>query len=221
MVHRSPGIIQKGGIMARPQNSNIDWIAVETAYRANIKSLKVIGAEYGVSDAGIIKRAKRDGWERDLAAKIRQKAEAKVSAAAVSELVSAQKAVSEKEVIEANAQVQTDIILSHRTDVVRTRRLTMTLLEELEVATSDNELLRDLSRLMYSPDKNGVDKLNELYNKIIAMPGRVDSMKKLADTLKTLIALEREAFGIDAGKKEDGGAEAFLKRLAGANVDLS
>ena len=57
---------------------DIDWEAVEFHYRAGIRSLKSIGAEFGVSDAGILKRAKRDGWSRDLAAKIRAKADSMV-----------------------------------------------------------------------------------------------------------------------------------------------
>lgn len=77
---------------------SIDWESVEGAYRAGIRSLKDIGAEFGVSDAGIIKRAKRDGWARNLAAKIAARAEAKVSAAVVSDLVSAQRAFNEERI---------------------------------------------------------------------------------------------------------------------------
>lgn len=49
---------------SKPVKTEIDWAAVELHYRANLRSLKDIGKEYGVSDAGIIKRAKRDGWTR-------------------------------------------------------------------------------------------------------------------------------------------------------------
>lgn len=42
----------------------IDWDAIEPHYRAGIRSLKDIGAEFEVSDAAIIKHAKRDGWVR-------------------------------------------------------------------------------------------------------------------------------------------------------------
>lgn len=199
----------------------ICWGAIEKDYRAGIKSLRTIAGEHGVTEGAIRKRAKRDGWERDLAPKIKAKAEDLVRKATVRNMVRTETAMSERVLIEVNAQVQTDIILTHRTDIQRSRTLTMKLLEELEIATGDNDLLRQLGDLMYSPDKNGVDKLNELYNKIIAMPGRVDSMKKLADTLKTLIALEREAFGIDEKKGEENGPESFLKRLAASNVDLS
>ena len=46
------------------KSASIDWNAVELEYRAGIRSLRAIGAQFGVSDAGIIKRAKRDSWVR-------------------------------------------------------------------------------------------------------------------------------------------------------------
>jgi hypothetical protein len=200
--------------MASPKKE-IDWIAVEVAYRANLLSLKAIGAEFGVSDAGILKRAKRDGWTRDLAAKIRQKAEAKVSAAAVSAEVSALTRVTETQVIEANAQLQSDIVLSHRKDIQRARKVTMNLLSELEHQTDNLDLYAQLAELLSSPDEKGADKRNELFNKVISLSGRSSTMKTLADSLKSLIALEREAFGVD--QKDNGsenGVEAVLKRIA-------
>jgi hypothetical protein len=209
--------------MTVAEKSNINWSGVELAYRANIKSLKAIGSEFGLSDAGVFKRAKRDGWTRDLGAKIRAKAEAKVRAATVNAEVSAKTRVSENQVIEACAEMQKDAVLSHRADIQRSRRLAMLLLEELELATTNNDMLRRLSELMLAPDKNGMDKLHDQYLRIIAMPGRVDSLKKLSETLRTLIVLEREAFGIDA--KDDRGMgsaiESVIKRVTDARRDAA
>ena len=50
----------------RTKRKAIDWESVEMQYRAGIRSLRDIGAEFGVSDVAIIKRAKRDEWTRDL-----------------------------------------------------------------------------------------------------------------------------------------------------------
>ena len=44
---------------------SIDWIAIEGAFRAGSKSLRAIGADHGVSEGAIRKRAKRGGWLRD------------------------------------------------------------------------------------------------------------------------------------------------------------
>lgn len=178
------------------ERKSIDWEAVEIQYRAGIRSLKDIGSEFGVSDAGILKRAKRDGWVRDLKSKIKAKADAKVSASLVSGEVSAQTKVAEATVIEAESTVQARIRLTHRTDINRARTLVMSLLGEVESQTADLDLFEQLGDILRSEDDKGQDKRNDIYQKVISSAGRIDGMKKLADSLKTLITLEREAYGL-------------------------
>ena len=90
----------------------IDWEAIERDYRAGVRSLREMGDAYGVTHGAIRKRALRDGWVRDLGAKIRAKAESLVSADAVSDPVSmdTKKAI-EREIVEVNAQLQASKIL--------------------------------------------------------------------------------------------------------------
>lgn len=189
---------------------DVDWEAVEIQYRAGIRSLKDIGAEFDVSDAGILKRAKRDGWVRDLKAKIQAKADAKVSALMVSGEVSAQTKLAESAVIEAESTNQAHIRISHRKDIGRSRSLAMSLLDELERGTFTQDLFEELGELVIGPPIHGGDpsdkaaerrrlKLQEAFDKAMSLPSRVGSMKALADTIKTLIALEREAHGITGG----------------------
>ena len=40
-------------------------------------------------------------------------------------------------------------------------------------------------------------KLNDLYQKIISLPGRAKTMKDLGESLRVLVTLERQAFGLD------------------------
>lgn len=65
-----------------------DWERIELDYRAGVKTLRQIAGEHGTTHTSIGKRAKRDGWERDLAAKIQAKADVLVSKSAVSKQVS-------------------------------------------------------------------------------------------------------------------------------------
>ena len=201
----------------------IDWEAVEIQYRAGIRSLKDIGAEFGVSDAGILKRVKRDGWTRDLKAKIQAKADAKVSASLVSGEVSARTKLAESQVIEAEATTQATIRLTQRADIARSRRLAMSLLSELEATTGNIELFEELVVFLRDEDEKGQDKRNDLYNKVISMSGRVSNMKSLADTLKTLVTLEREAYGITEGGEpppgSPGGKGEFTFRLIRPTAD--
>lgn len=199
----------------KAEKKAVEWDLVEVDYRAGIKSLKLMGTEYGVSDAGILKKAKKEGWVRDLGAKIRQKAADKVSAAAVSAEVSIQTRARESEIVEANATLQSDIILGHRRDIQRSRRLTMTLLNELEAQTDNQDLLEQLREALYSPNENGVDKRDELFRKVIGLSSRSSTMKTLADSLKVLVAMEREAFGVDEDETKGGSAvDEVIKKVA-------
>lgn len=157
--------------MAAPKK-DIDWEGVELHYRAGLRTLKDIGSEYGVSDAAIIKRAKRDGWERDLKAKIQAKAEAKVSASLVSAEVSKEARANERVVIEAAATAIARVKLEHRARISRHVELLDKLHGELEQETGE-------------------------------LSSRVDLAKKISDTLKTLIGLERDAFDIVTPTKVD------------------
>ncbi|MCC6200853.1 MAG: hypothetical protein IT466_08785 [Moraxellaceae bacterium] len=198
--------------------SVVDWEKIESLYRAGVKSTREIAVDMGVSHTAINKRAKNESWDRDLSAKVRAKADAKVSKAMVSSEVSTVSKVTEKLIIEVEAEIQSRIRLDHRKDIGRSRTLAMRLLEELEQQTAQVPELAALGQLMYSPDDKGVDKLNELYQKIISLPGRTKTMTDLSNTLKTLIGLERQAFGLDtAPPSANDPFTAMLNRISQSN----
>lgn len=184
----------------KPENIAPDWERIELDYRAGIKTLRQIAAEHGISHGAINKRAKRDGWERDLSAKIHAKADALVSKAAVSTPVSMETKVAERQVIEANAQGIAEVLLGQRRDIQRAKTIAMRLLDELELqAGRENvELLEALGDLLRDEDEHGRDKLNDLYQRIISLPERAKTMKALADSLRVCVDMQRQAFGLDA-----------------------
>lgn len=190
----------------------VDWEAMEADWRAGIKSVLQLSKEHGVSRAAILKHWGKLGVERDLAAKIHAKAEALVTQAAVTESVTPATRATETAIVQANAEMQAATILAHRSDIRRSRSLAMSMLSELEAQTGEAVLFEQLGELLRREDDKGVDRLNDLYRKVISLPGRVDSMKKLSDTLKTLIGLEREAFGIEGGSG-GGGDDANVTRV--------
>ena len=193
----------------------IDWERLEIHYRAGVRSLKDIGTEFGVSDAAIIKRAKRDSWVRDLKAKINAKADAKVSAAMVSAEVSAQTKITENLRIEVESEVQARVRLDQRKDIQRNRKLVMSLLAELESQTDPEILiaLQELGDLMRREDDKGQDKLNDLYHKVISLSSRVKTVKDLSESMRVLVGLERQAFGLD--DKDNAPTDALTTLLHG------
>lgn len=194
---------------------DIDWESVAIEYRAGIRSLKDIGTQFGVSDAGIIKRAKRDGWVRDLKAKIQAKAEAKVRAALVSEVVSPQTKLAEVQVIEIESDVQARIQLRHRKDIGRGRDIAIKMFVELEQMCDKNELLHELAEIVAAGDQAS-DRQIEVFRKVIGLTSRVGSIKQLVETMKNLIAMERDAFGLNAENEKNTGktVEDILAELS-------
>ncbi|WP_310637552.1 hypothetical protein [Delftia acidovorans] len=194
-----------------------DWERIELDYRAGIKTLRQIADENGITHGAINKRAKRDGWERDLGVKIQAKADALVSKAAVSSEVSTDTKVRERAVIDANAQAVADVRLAHRRDIQRARRVTNTLLDELEKQTDPDTLLLlgELGEMLRKPDDNGQDRLNDLYHKVISLSERSKTMKTLAESLQKLVDMERTAFGMDK-LSEKGDEPGALKQMTDA-----
>lgn len=161
--------------MAEPRKQ-IDWEKVEAEYRAGIKSLREIGAEFGVSHVAVDKKAKRQGWVRDLSAKIKAKADALVNRAGVNRAVNG---ASENDIVDSNAQAILNVRLSHRANIRKTKCLVERLLDEVDGANTEGEARGSKERL--------------------SIPQRVDCVRKLTDSTKTLIGLEREAWGIGTG----------------------
>lgn len=184
---------------AAPKNHPIDWEAIEREYRTGGPSARELAFRYGVSHTAINKRAEKEGWTKDLRAKIKAKADAEVSRRTVSTRVSKVSKIAEKQIVEANAEVIVQARLAHRTDIGRARRIVMTLLSELEAVcgVENASLLAELGDMMRNPDDHGQDKFNDLYRKLVSLPGRAKTMKDLGDSLKTMIGLEREAFSMN------------------------
>lgn len=179
-----------------PEKRPIDWEAVEIAYCAGVLTLRQIAEEHGPSPAGIMKRAKKGGWTRDLNAKIQAKADELVNKALVNKAVNS---VSEKQVVETTAQVMADTILNQRSDVQAGMRIVACLMSELTAicGPEKSQELEKLGELMRSENDNGVDKLNDLYRLVISLPERSKTAKTLTEALRNLIELQRKILKLD------------------------
>ncbi|TJZ66816.1 hypothetical protein [Chitiniphilus eburneus] len=183
-----------------------DWEAIERDYRAGIKTLRQIAEEHGITHGTVTRRAGRDGWTRDLSAKIAARAEALVSAQAVPGAAE-ESGIAEREIVEANANAIVAVRLAHRRDIGRSRELVSRLFAELEPLCGADTvaLLAQLGEMMRAPDERDRDPLNDLYHKIISLPERIKTMKVLSDLLAKVVDMERQAFNLDANAIEEEG----------------
>lgn len=206
----------------KAKRSAADWEAIERDYRAGSKSLREIAAEHGITHPAIRKRAERDGWARDLKAKVEARASALVSAAQVSAEVPAETKITEALTVEVAAQARARIEITHRRDIGRARELANKLLLELEQQTDG---LATFEQLLDALAEDGEGdkaadrrkRLTEQWQKAMSLGSRVDTARKLAETLKVLIDKEREAFGMKSAVDDAAGALTVLvQKFAGA-----
>ena len=178
------------------ERKHVDWESVERDYSAGLLSLREIAAKYGVDESGIRYKAKRNGWTRDLSKKIEQRTEDKLRKDLLRSELRSENTISEKEVIEANAQAIVNIKLGHRTSIKKVNSLVESLLDEIET-------------------------LNESKS-VENLPMRVDVTKKLMDTLKTSIDKERQAFGIvDVPTPTENAITELVKVCQGNSVSIT
>lgn len=178
----------------RPQ---VDWESVEREYRAGLRSLRDIAAEYGCTEGAIRKKAKLQEWERDISAKVAAKADALVRKQEVRNEVRAESAISEREQINASAQMMADKVLGQREDIKRARTIVQRLWEIVDVELNHPEQFAAVGDLLRCEDDFGQDKLNDLYRAAIGLPQQIKNVKLLADAIKVLIELERRVLKLD------------------------
>lgn len=167
---------------------SVDWEAVETAYCAGIIPLRQIAAMHGITHGAINKRAKREGWIRDLSHKIDKRAKAIVLSAVakagiqtgiqktvskdldtiISEIEANKKAKTEKNIVESAATLSAAVQIAHRGEISELRRKAGAFRERLD--EEDAPLKEQL----------------QMFTQLVGAYGQV-------------IRLEREAYGIDKG----------------------
>lgn len=179
----------------KSDRSKADWETIEREYRAGQLSIREIERQFGVSDTAIKKRAKKHGWSRDLAARVRQKAEEKlaVEAAGGSGNVDAQ------EIVEKAAERAAEVVREHRTDIKAARILVQRLLGELLAATSHPG---EMEAMIETDTAGGRDqKRRNALMRAVSLPSRAGVIRDLSAALKNLIPLERQAFSLDDKEK--------------------
>ena len=179
-----------------------DWEAIERDYRTGRFTLRELEAKHGPSYAEISRRAKKQGWTKDLREVIKQATDAAVLRETVTE---AQKNVTEAVLVAAELNKQ--VILKHRGDIERTNALAMAMLAELQLATHNQDQIQELfEKVTEDVSGQALATAQAQFKDFMRVHSRVSSVHKLADTLAKLQTMERKAFGI--GEDGDKPAEA-------------
>ncbi|MFU2327746.1 hypothetical protein [Pseudomonas sp. NFX98] len=90
-----------------------DWEAIERAYRAGSLSIRAIGELHGANHATILKRAKKNGWERDLTEQVRAATQRKVTTSVTSG-TNKGSLVTEAEIVAEASDKAASLVIYHR-----------------------------------------------------------------------------------------------------------
>jgi len=173
------------------------WPTIEADYRAGVKSVRQIAREHGLSETAIRKRAKSEGWARDLSAAIQAKADELVRNEAVRTEVRNANRIPDKVVVDANANAVYRVQMAHRAGLGKLSGLRDSLLIELEGSAVPD------------PSPPGTVTPPEAAAGL-ALPVRIESLKKLAEVDEKIRRGEREAYGIDKIQPDEGGIVSKL-----------
>lgn len=175
----------------------VDWENVELAYRANVKTVAQIAKEFGLKDSTLRSRAKRNGWSRDLAKRIKLEADKIVNENAVKREVGRLESM-DNTTVEENAKLTASIRISHREDIGKARQLSMMLFEDLkaQIGADNRQHLEDLFIAALQAEVIDASAL-EAYERVTSLTNHVRVMKDLADIMTKFIMLERQAYGLD------------------------
>lgn len=163
--------------MAR--RSDIDWEQVERLYIAGQLTIRQIADKCGISVSVLTAKAKKNEWKRNLSKEIKALTKAKIAAIDTTAIVeeSAQQSAQQsaqniKASIEQASDVAAGIVLKHRQSLQRDNARASQLEEKLDALIKQAADIKELDLL-------------------------VRAYKNLIEAKNKIIALERQAFGLD------------------------
>lgn len=207
----APGAKGKGA-KKRPQ---YDWEKIEREFRAGQLSIREIAAQYGPSDTAIRKRAKAEGWSRDLSDDVRRRTKAKL----VREQVRAEsggKQFSDEEIAEQAAERAVEIVQLHRSDIKASREAVRQMIDELTSNCVNQDVIAEILQ-QHLDEEDASDKRRQAVERMLSLQGRAQTAQSLTSSLKTLVALERQAFNIDDQPKEHDPLDELLAAVSNSS----
>lgn len=198
----------------------VDWTLIDPHWKAGIVSVAELSRRFKVSRPGITKHYDELGIERNLAPQIRERATELVNRAtaagrdevAAAPAPASQDAPTDAETVDVNARVQAAAMLRHRRDVSQAQELTSELLNELRATTLDWPTFERLDQLVRKAGASGKVREKDLpdllatFRRVTSITSRIDNNKKLGETMKLLVELERKVLAIDDSTPVDPGA---------------
>jgi hypothetical protein len=178
-------------------STDIDEFELMSDYLAGLP-IRAIAAKYHIDEMTVLSLAQL--YELDDIVRQRAIHESSVRR---KQLRMMDKEVFRRDVVDLHAtaivSVQLSVIARHQKKLTRYNELADNLFTQLSDLCVNQESLDQLAEYMRDPDAR-YDRLNDMYRQVIALPGKVELLNKLTQSLKSLLELERKAYWIDYDK---------------------
>lgn len=179
--------------MTEAAKPRADWEAIERDYRAGVLSLREIAKQHGLSDTAIRKRAKVDGWERDLSDRVQEKVRTELVRTEV-RTANPEERATERQIVDAAAAQVVHVVREHRSAIKEGQDLARMLMTQLKEVVSNREDIEQAIKEATAGDEN--EKRYSALMKMMSIPTHTSAVVNLANAMKTWIGLERQAFNI-------------------------
>ncbi|MGP9590699.1 MULTISPECIES: hypothetical protein [unclassified Halomonas] len=151
-----------------------DWEAIHSDYRTGQHSVRALATKHGVTEGAIRKRARTEGWQRDLSYHVKNATNAKL-VRSESTHNDAYLPDDDQALIDSAADSNVALVLEHRQAVARWKTISNRLAGTLESMAIDESSALEFARTLNA----GVDALGKV------------------------IKLERQAFNLDTKGQDD------------------
>lgn len=190
-----------------------DWELAERLFRAGQLSLRMIAAQSHVTEGAIRKKAKKEGWKRDLTEKVQEAVRtALVRNDGTQSSTRVPDPRTEREIIEQAAENAVAVVRQHRRDLNGAQRACATLFAQLMDAAGNR--LGDLDQVAQQiAAEDGVFAASTLarFRKAMSLPTHAGVLRDLSTAMKNFQTLERQAWNLAEG--DDGGDDSEGKNM--------
>ncbi|MGH8446877.1 MAG: hypothetical protein ACREVL_16515 [Solimonas sp.] len=188
-----------------------DWELAERLFRAGQLSLRLIAAQCRVTEGAIRKKAKKDGWKRDLTGKVQ---EAVRTALVRDQGTQAPARVpdprTDKEIIEQAAASAVEVVRTHRGMLVKAGALSQRLFAQLdeavinrgEIEETIHEEMDPQIQASTGPEKVALVNRRNRMLMAVSLPGHAGTLRDLSNAVKNFVTVERQSWGLDEKERK-------------------
>ncbi|WP_339885289.1 hypothetical protein [Vreelandella maris] len=168
-----------------------DWELIEREYRTGRFSLTQLEKRHGVHRSNISRKATKDGWEKDLTDRVRERTQQKITKASLSPEAQAAFDNDDDQIVEYAANENAAVVKGHRKNLERWRGIAERFAELLESQLAEG-------KIKVETPSGGVAEID------IPLEHVGKCMGHGTQALERVIKLERQNYGLDANDKDEG-----------------